>query len=49
MNRIIITKKIFISKRKKNNMFKWMYGLSGDDYTVAKLPKPYLTVIEIII
>ena len=48
-NRIIITYRNLLSKSKKSACFNWMYGLSGNDYKVATLPKSYLIVIGIIL
>ena len=49
MNRIFLTFKTIICchKIKKSACYKWMYGLSGNDYRVAVLSKSYLTVVEI--
>ncbi len=34
---------------KKSACFKWTYGFSGDDYSVAALSKLKLTAIKIIV
>ena len=34
----------FIQKVKKSACFKWINGLSGNDYRVATLPKLFVTV-----
>ena len=35
-------------KIEKSACFKWLYGLLGNNYRVATLPKSYLTVVGII-
>ena len=37
----------FCQKSKLTECFKWTYGLSGNDYRVATLPKSYLIDIGI--
>ena len=35
-----IEQKVVLKKVKKSACFNWKYGLSGNDYRVATLPKP---------
>ena len=41
---IIISYENIFEKSKNPACFKWMYGLSGNDYIVATLSKLYLNV-----
>ena len=38
----------YITQNVKISIFKWAYGLSGNDYRVVMLSKSYLTTTEII-
>ena len=42
-------KNCFVKVSRKSASFKWIYGISGNDYSVATLSKLYLTIIGIII
>ena len=44
-----MTQKLLLKRLKSNFFLKFTYGLSGNAYRVATLPKAYLTVIGIII
>ena len=40
---MMLVQNVVVKKVERSLCFKWTYGLSGNDYRVARLPKSYLS------